>query len=111
MNKRSINQNICVTDSVIQANLECLLLRICEISNIAISQIRGDVHKREITDVRQAFAYMAKCTYPELRDGEIASLLNVDRTTVLYYLKQINIVKEKKNIYLKLREEILNDEN
>lgn len=65
---------------------------LCQKFGVTLTAVKGHSRQRNIALKRKAIAYILRNKYC-LSYPEIASLLNVDHSSVVYFVREINVLK------------------
>jgi len=94
-----------------KTNINALLIAICDIKGVTVEQIRSKSRRRELVDVRHAFGAIAREVfppekYPRMSLNKIGGYIGKGHCDILRYITEIKNVKEKRNIYLDIKEKL-----
>jgi chromosomal replication initiation ATPase DnaA len=91
-------------------NLEEILRIVCDEYGIPVISAKSKSKVRINTDARHVFCALAKTVFPSKTLGLVAEVINADHSTVLYGIKETWRVREKEQVYNKLKSKITNNE-
>ena len=94
-----------------RTNINALLSAICDIKGVTVEQVRSKSRKRELVDVRHAFGAIARETfpiekYPRMSLNKIGGYISKGHCDILRYISEVRDVKEKKMVYLDIKEQL-----
>jgi chromosomal replication initiation ATPase DnaA len=92
-------------------DLKRILVLVCDAVEISIDEVQSKCRKPKLANARQVYCYIAKAnTTHSLK--KIGELINVDHSTVIYYIKKIEemiSVNDKLTMALLQKLHLMND--